>query len=191
LQIEKFLARHETLVAERGEAAVRVAWSEEERAIGDEFIAHARAIRAEREAAAARSARPTSPAVNGWGGVHHRLSPAPDRFAVLHAEPRGGAQGAGGGHPLRRGLSPWPSRSRQRPLHSGSSRGQQGGREDRRDLAARTILVAAGRSPTPCWHARIPTHAFIDGKYFRAIDEAASGDAEAIRQARRGARADA
>ena len=52
LQVEKFLARYETLVAERGEAAVRDGWSEEEREIADEFLAHAAAIRAERDAAA-------------------------------------------------------------------------------------------------------------------------------------------
>src|ERR1700726_5154327 len=50
LQVEKSLSRYETLVAERGEAAVRAGWSEEELATADEFIAHARAIRAERAA---------------------------------------------------------------------------------------------------------------------------------------------
>jgi NADPH-dependent glutamate synthase beta subunit-like oxidoreductase len=48
LQVEKFLQRYETLVAERGEAAVRARWSAEETEIGEEFIGHARAIRAER-----------------------------------------------------------------------------------------------------------------------------------------------
>src|SRR5436190_1596597 len=52
LQVEKFLARHETLVAERGEAAVLASMNPEEREIGGEFIAHAHAIRAERQAAA-------------------------------------------------------------------------------------------------------------------------------------------
>ena len=33
VQVEKFLARYETLVAERGEAAVRAAWNAEEREI--------------------------------------------------------------------------------------------------------------------------------------------------------------
>ena len=63
VQVEKFLSRYETLVAERGETAVRASWNEEEREIADEFIAHARAIRAERaQAAAEKAARPTSPA---------------------------------------------------------------------------------------------------------------------------------
>ena len=58
VQVEKFLARYETLVAERGEAAVRRAWGEEELEIADEFIAHARAIRAERDKAAREQRKP-------------------------------------------------------------------------------------------------------------------------------------
>jgi hypothetical protein len=42
VQVEKFLARYETLVAERGEDVVRARWNDEERSIADEFIAHAR-----------------------------------------------------------------------------------------------------------------------------------------------------
>jgi hypothetical protein len=47
-QVEKFLGRFETLAAERGEAAVRAAWTPVRERIAGEFIAHARAIRAER-----------------------------------------------------------------------------------------------------------------------------------------------
>src|SRR5690242_5939026 len=48
VQVEKFLTRYEILVAERGEQAVRRVWTEAERETADEFIAHARALRAER-----------------------------------------------------------------------------------------------------------------------------------------------
>ncbi len=47
-QVEKFALRYRTLVAERGEQAVRAAWNAEEAAIADEFLAHAAAIAAER-----------------------------------------------------------------------------------------------------------------------------------------------
>src|SRR6201993_4914709 len=50
LQVEKFLARYETLVAERGEEAVSAQWTPAEREVALEFLEHARAIRAEREA---------------------------------------------------------------------------------------------------------------------------------------------
>src|SRR5579862_5793090 len=50
VQVEKFLARYETLVAERGEAAVRAYWHDEDRELADEFIEHGTLLRAEREA---------------------------------------------------------------------------------------------------------------------------------------------
>ena len=78
LQVEKFLSRYEALVAERGEAAVRAAWSAHEAEVAAEFLDHARQFRAER-AAAAREGRapdfvelldagaaPPSPTAGGW-----------------------------------------------------------------------------------------------------------------------------
>ncbi len=102
LQVEKFLSRYDALAAARGEAAVRAAWTAEETAIADEFLAHARAIRAER-AAAARDGRDARIAelVQSWGGVTIAYRRRLSRQPVLHAEPRGGGEGAGGGHPLR------------------------------------------------------------------------------------------
>src|SRR5206468_7931445 len=38
VQVEKFLARYETLVAERGKDAVESSWTDEEREIGQEFL---------------------------------------------------------------------------------------------------------------------------------------------------------
>ena len=90
LQVEKFLARHETLVTERGEAAVGANWSPEEREIAQEFIAHARAIRAEREQAARAGREPAiTKLVNGWGGVslvyRRRLIDSPS-YTLNHEE---------------------------------------------------------------------------------------------------------
>src|SRR3954463_13214155 len=70
LQVEKFLSRYETLVAERGVAAVRAGWSAAETETGDEFIAHAEPIRAERAAASREGRLPRiADLVNSWGGV--------------------------------------------------------------------------------------------------------------------------
>ena len=56
LQVEKFLGRYEALAAERGEAAVRAGWTASDTQTAEDFLAHARAIRAERAAAAKRGA---------------------------------------------------------------------------------------------------------------------------------------
>src|SRR5215472_6628343 len=90
LQVEKFRARYETLVSERGEEAVRAEWNAAEREIAAEFIDHARAIRAEREAAR-REGRPPHLAnlIDSWGGVtiayRRRLIDSPS-YTLNHEE---------------------------------------------------------------------------------------------------------
>jgi NADPH-dependent glutamate synthase beta subunit-like oxidoreductase len=58
VQVEKFLARYETLVQAQGRAAVEGAWSDHEFLIAEEFLSHARAIRLERQQAAAANRAP-------------------------------------------------------------------------------------------------------------------------------------
>src|SRR5215813_10946170 len=173
LQVEKFLLRHETLVAERGEAAVRATWSDEEREIGDEFIAHAKAIRAEREKAAAEKRTPRiAELVNDWGGVtiayRRRLIDSPS-YTLNHEEVHKALE-----EDIRfaEGLSPVAvevdTHGQARALRLS---GQQGGEKIETVLPARTIPVAAGTQPNTVLAREDATHAFIDGKYFRAIDE--------------------
>eukprot|EP01034_Spumella_vulgaris_P002039 gene2039-2653_t len=49
--------------------------------------------------------------------------------------------------------------------------GEQNGSKVEATLPARTILVAAGTQPNTVLAREDATHAFIDGKYFRALDE--------------------
>src|SRR6185437_6036573 len=173
LQVEKFLARHETLVAERGEAKVRAGWSEEELEIADEFIAHARAIRAERAVAATEDRAPDiAKLVNGWGGVtiayRRRLIDSPsytlnheEVFKALEEDIR-----------FAEGLSPVAVEvDANGHAKAIKLEGQQGGEKVTATLPAHTILVAAGTQPNTVLAREDATHAFIDGKYFRALDE--------------------
>jgi len=173
LQVEKFLARHETLVAERGEAKVRAGWSEEELEIADEFIAHARAIRVERAAAAKEDRAPEiAKLVNGWGGVtiayRRRLIDSPsytlnheEVFKALEEDIR-----------FAEGLSPVAVEvDANGHAKAIKLEGQQGGEKVTATLPAHTILVAAGTQPNTVLAREDATHAFIDGKYFRALDE--------------------
>src|SRR6267142_5232140 len=90
VQIEKFLARFETLAAETGEDAVRQKWDDQEREIAEEFLAHARAIREERALAAreGRAARIVE-LLQHWGGVtiayRRRLVDSPS-YTLNHEE---------------------------------------------------------------------------------------------------------
>ena len=90
VQVEKFLERYETLVAERGAAAVRAAWNAEELETAQTFLSHARAIRDERQAAARehREVR-LRELLEQWGGVtvayRKRLVDSP-AYTVNHEE---------------------------------------------------------------------------------------------------------
>jgi NADPH-dependent glutamate synthase beta subunit-like oxidoreductase/NAD(P)H-flavin reductase len=173
LQVEKYLVRYEALVQERGTAAVRATMNDEELEIADEFISHAEAIRAER-AAAAREVRPPAIArlVNGWGGVtiayRRRLIDSPS-YTLNHEEVLKALE-----EDIRfaEGLSPVAVEVDASGAASGLRvAGEQQGRKVEATLPARTILVAAGTQPNTVLAREDATHAFVDGKYFRALDE--------------------
>jgi NADPH-dependent glutamate synthase beta subunit-like oxidoreductase/NAD(P)H-flavin reductase len=70
IQVEKILHRYENLVALHGADAVRRQYDEEERLILDEFLAHGRAIQAERLRAEGAGEKPHFlPLLESWGGV--------------------------------------------------------------------------------------------------------------------------
>src|SRR5471032_3341803 len=174
LQVEKFLARHEILVAERGEKAVMAAMNDEEREIAAEFVAHAKAIRAERVVATREKRTPDiAGLVNGWGGVtvayRRRLIDSPsytlnheEVFKALEEDIR-----------FAEGLSPVAVEiDADGAAKALRVEGEQNGEKITAVLPARTILVAAGTQPNTVLAREDATHAFIDGKYFRALDEA-------------------
>jgi NADPH-dependent glutamate synthase beta subunit-like oxidoreductase/NAD(P)H-flavin reductase len=181
LQVEKFLARYETLAAERGEAAVRADWNAEEREIGDEFIAHARALREER-ALAEREARPPRlvELINAWGGVtiayRRRLIDAPSytlnheevakameegiRFAECVAPEAVDVDAYGHAAALR---------LQRHKLDEGL--GQLVATGEMLTLPARSILIAAGTQPNTVLGREDPVNVALDGRYFQAYDE--------------------
>jgi NADPH-dependent glutamate synthase beta subunit-like oxidoreductase len=70
VQVEKVLERYETLVRETGEDAVRACFNPYEREVLQEFLDHGKAVRAERDRAAAANEKPNFvPLVRAWGGV--------------------------------------------------------------------------------------------------------------------------
>ena len=70
VQVEKVLARYESMSGELGEDVVRAGYDAEELSILDEFLTHGRAVREERARAAAAGEAPDFiPLVRSWGGV--------------------------------------------------------------------------------------------------------------------------
>ena len=181
VQVEKFLTRYEGLVAEMGEANVRLQWSPEEEGIASEFIAHAKAIRAERAAAAREGRRPKFiDLLNSWGGVtlayRRRLVDAPSytlnheevskafeegvRFAESLVPEEVIVDAAGAASALRFLKYNWNDEA-QKLVHSGESI----------TLAAKTILVAAGTQPNTVLAREDEHNVTLDGRYFQAYGE--------------------
>ena len=179
LQVEKFLARYETLAAERGEAAV--ARRVDGRGDGDRRRvprARTRDPRRARGGRARRSRRTHRRTGAVVGRRHGRLSPPTGRQPVLHAEPRGGGEGAGGGHPLRGRADAVAvhvdEHNRACALEVSVQHNDGDGvwhETGRASLPARTILVAAGTQPNTVLAREDADHFHVDGKYFRLLDE--------------------
>lgn len=179
LQVEKFLRRYEMLAAEHGEAVVRRAWNAEEHSIADEFIDHARAIRAER-AAAAREGRPARlvELLRSWGGVtiayRKRLIDSPS-YTLNHEEVEKALEE---GIVFAEGLTPL----RVEVDEHGHAKSLRVSVQDRDmegvwhhyneiELPARSILVAAGTHPNTVLAREDAQHFHVDGRFFQACDE--------------------
>jgi NADPH-dependent glutamate synthase beta subunit-like oxidoreductase/NAD(P)H-flavin reductase len=175
LQVEKFLSRYEILATERGAAAVRAGWTVAESEVADEFIAHAKALRVEREAARREGRDPHfAQLIDGWGGVtiayRRRLIDAPS-YTLNHEEVakamEEGIRFAEGLTPVAVEIDPDEQAVALRLARSGPEAGE----EPQVVLPARTILVAAGTQPNTVLAREDPLHVTLDGRYFQALDE--------------------
>jgi NADPH-dependent glutamate synthase beta subunit-like oxidoreductase/NAD(P)H-flavin reductase len=181
VEVEKFLSRYEALVAERGEAAVRAGWNEEDEEVAAEFIGHAKAIRQEREAAAREGRAPhLGRLLDHWGGAtiayRRRLIDAPS-YTLNHEEV---AKAMEEGIRFAECLAPEEVKvdrfGHAEALVLLSHKVEEGtdkivATNERVTLKARTILVAAGTTPNTVL-AREDKRVEIDGRYFQAYDEA-------------------
>jgi len=181
VQVEKFLERYETLTAEKSVQEVRSLWSKEEAETADEFIAHAKVLRAER-AAAAREGRSANivDLINIWGGVtiayRRRLIDSPaytlnhEEVAKALEEGIGFAECVtpeevevdGYGHVSALQLI-------KHPFDAVTGKVSASGEPVR--IPARSILVAAGTQPNTVLGREDPENVFLDGRWFRAVGE--------------------
>ncbi len=179
MQVEKFLQRYEGLAQAYGETLANAFPRIEEREIADEFIAHARAIRVEK-AAAALEGRPARvlELLQSWGGAtiayRRGLTDSPSytlNHEEVHKALEEGVQFAEGLTPIRVELDVHGSacaivvKAQTRNAAGDWSTGSE------RTLAARTVLVAAGTQPNTVLAREEPDHFRLDGRYFQAVDE--------------------
>jgi NADPH-dependent glutamate synthase beta subunit-like oxidoreductase/NAD(P)H-flavin reductase len=181
VQVRKFRERYDTLSAANGEAAVRALWSEEENLIADEFLAHARAISAEDQAAAAEGRNPVYlKLLHSWGGVtlayrrrmidspsytlnHEEIAKALEEgihFAECLSPDEVGVDRFGHAVSITMAKLAWDA-EKQKLVNTGEFA----------TLPAKSILVAAGTQPNTVLEREDSTNFMLDGKYFQALDE--------------------
>ena len=189
VQVEKFLSRYDALSATIGEAAVRTGWTGEETQTADTFLAHARAIRAERAAAETEAREPRiSELLASWGGAtiayRRRLIDAPS-YTLNHEEV---AKALEEGIAFAELLAPKAVEIDGNGHATGltverqslDENGRPAGTGELATLPAGAILVAAGTQPNTVLAREAPDGLSLDGKYFQAID----ADGEPVRPER-------
>jgi len=158
VQVEKTVRQYETLTAGLGDTRVRASYDAEELEVLDEYLAHGRAVRAERARAAAAGEPPDFVSlVRGWGGVtiayRKRMVDSP-AYRLNHEEV---IKALEEGIVFAENLNPIEAVPDERGALSAvifRREGQDAAREGLRaegsglvTLPARTLLVAAGTSP--------------------------------------------
>ena len=179
LQVEKFLARYEALVDAQGSTTVEAAWSDHEFLIAEEFLSHARALRAERECAAAEGRPPAIiELLQAWGGAtiayRKRLIDSPS-YTLNHEEVEKALEE---GIRFAEGLTPLAIEVDEAGHAIGLTVSVQpydaqgaAGDPRRTLLPARTILVAAGTQPNTVLAREDPAHFHLDGRHFELHHE--------------------
>jgi NADPH-dependent glutamate synthase beta subunit-like oxidoreductase/NAD(P)H-flavin reductase len=178
LQVQKILDRYETLCDEFGESVVRGGYDGEEQVILDEFLAHGRAIRAERLRAAEAGEKPNFiPLVREWGGVtiaYRKLISDAPAYRLNHEEV---IKAFEEGIAYAEGLSPVEAIGDEYG-HVKSLIFEKQIVEDGRwkdsgnviELAARSVMVAAGTSPNVIYEKEHPGTFKLDkyGQFFQS-----------------------
>ncbi len=179
VQVAKFLNRYEILVALQGKETIHSLWDEEEREIAEEFLDHARAIRAEREASdrEGRVSRVLE-LLQSWGGAtiayRKRLIDSPS-YTLNHEEVEKALEEgiffAEDLTPERIEIDQWGHVQSvhflAQVLDSLGSWKKIGVTK----LSARAVLVAAGTQPNTVLAREDEKNFKLDGRYFAACDE--------------------
>jgi NADPH-dependent glutamate synthase beta subunit-like oxidoreductase/NAD(P)H-flavin reductase len=175
VQVEKILHRYETLVNVYGEQTVRSRYDQEEITILDEFLAHGKAIVAERQRAEAEGELPDfQPLVDAWGGVtlfyRKGINDAP-AYRQNHEEI---AKALEEGIALAEGMSPLGAETDEyghlnavefEKLVLEEGRWKSSGQNI--TVPLRSLYVAAGTSPNTIYQSEYPDTFVMDKWFFQ------------------------
>ncbi|UZR27919.1 pyridine nucleotide-disulfide oxidoreductase [Methylococcus mesophilus] len=174
VQVEKILHRYQKLCVAYGEPAVRARYDAEEIGILDEFLAHGRAIQAERQRAEAAGETPDFlPLLNQWGGatLFYRKgikdSPA---YRQNHEEIK---EAMDEGIVLAEGLSPLVAleddHGHLRAVRFEKLEEQEGRWKPTGEIEVpiRSLFIAAGTSPNTIYESEHPETFEMDHKFYK------------------------
>ncbi|MGE0486001.1 MAG: FAD-dependent oxidoreductase [Gammaproteobacteria bacterium] len=174
-QVEKVLHRYERLAADLGTETVRARYDAEELAILDEALAHGRAVRRERERAAAAGEQPDfASLVAGWGGVtlfyRKGLEDSP-AYRQNHEEVN---EALSEGIEIAPYMNPLEALADEHGALAGVRFERRAPDAERQELELplKSLFVAAGTSPNTIYEQEHPGTFELDGKFFRRFEPA-------------------
>ena len=171
-QVTKILQRYEALLSEYGDTTVRARFDQEELGVLDEYLAHGRAIRAERaRAEAAREAPNFAPLVARWGGVtlfyRKDISDSP-AYRQNHEEIKEALAEA---IELAPGMNPREALADEfGALRAVMFECAQGDTKAQVEVSLKSLFVAAGTSPNIIYEQENPGTFALAGKFFQDFE---------------------
>ncbi|MBI4693835.1 MAG: FAD-dependent oxidoreductase [Gammaproteobacteria bacterium] len=176
-QVTKTLTRYEKLVALHGEEKVRARFDKEELGILDEFLAHGRAIRAERERAEQAGETPAyAPLVKSWGGstMFYRKGVADSpAYRQNHEEIK---EALAESIDIAPGMNPIEAIADEfGALAAVRFEKVEDGKKSEVVIPMRSLFIAAGTSPNIIYEQEHPGTFNLAGKFFKNFDAIPDG----------------
>ncbi len=188
VQVEKVLRRYEALTGCDGAEQVLADYDEEERAILEEFLAHGRAVRAERKRAEAAGETPDFlPLINAWGGVtifyRKGLRDAPayrQNHEEVHKALQEGIAWAPGMSPVEAMADGYGHLRAIRFARMAEADGAWRESGEHLEVPLRTLLVAAGTAPNTTYEYEHPETFALEDRFFQRFEPASERGVEPL-----------
>ena len=178
VQVEKTLTRYNTLVAKRGEDAIRALYSPEELEILDEFLNHGKAVVAERKRANRAGEKPDfMPLIEQWGGVTMfyrkgmKESPAyRQNHEEIHEALAEGIQLAEGMSPNEALEDEYGALRAVRFEQLEQKEGKWVATSQKVEVPMRSLFIAAGTSPNTIYESEHPYTFRMAARFFQRYE---------------------
>ena len=169
VQVEKILRRWETLCQQNDESKLREGMDQEELAILDEFLRHAKAIREERRLATEQARPPNiTRLLQEWGGAtmfYRKNLEASPAYRLNHEEVR---EALAEGISIADNMTPQATVTDEHGALAAVRFGHsKDGQEEKLEVPLRSLFIAAGTRPNIIYEQEHPYTFRMHGKWFQ------------------------